>query len=126
MDGPPLAWMREHASALDAAVTGSVQLRVETAGGPCVFNRMLWVTPDGEVGHYDKRHLLRYAREHERYAAGNERLVVEWRGWRINPLVCYDLQIGKATWKEGGGQSGEIPVVGGYVKKTNKKTNEIT
>lgn len=92
MDGPTLAWMREQAAALDAAVTGSVQLRVETAGGPGVFNRMLWVTPDGEVRHYDKRHLFRYAREHERYAAGSERLVVEWKGWRINPLVCYDLR----------------------------------
>src|SRR3546814_213816 len=92
MDGPTLAWMREQAAALDAAVTGSVQLRVETTGGPGVFNRMLWVTPDGEVRHYDKRHLFRYAREHERYAAGSERLVVEWKGWRINPLVCYDLR----------------------------------
>src|SRR3546814_5380487 len=91
MDGPTLAWMREQAAALDAAVTGSVQLRVETAGGPCVFNRMLWVTPDGEVRHYDKRHLFRYAREHERYAAGSERLVGEWKGWRINPL-----EIGRA------------------------------
>src|SRR3546814_5167521 len=40
----------------------------------------------------DLRHLFRYAREHERYAAGSERLVVEWKGWRINPLVCYDLR----------------------------------
>jgi predicted amidohydrolase len=50
------------------------------------------VTPDGEVRHYDKRHLFRYADEHKRYAAGRERLVVEWQGWRICPLVCYDLR----------------------------------
>ena len=92
MDGPTLAWMRGQAAALDAAVTGSVQLRVDTAGGPGVFNRMLWVTPDGGVRHYDKRHLFRYAREHERYAAGAPRLTVDWRGWRICPLVCYDLR----------------------------------
>ena len=88
MDGPTVAWLREQARVLDAAVTGSVQLRV----GDKVFNRMLWATPDGELKHYDKRHLFRYAREHERYAAGRERLVVEWKGWRINPLVCYDLR----------------------------------
>src|SRR3546814_12412938 len=93
MDGPTLAWMREQAAAPDAAVTDSVQLRVDTAGGPCVVNRMLWVRPDGEVRHYDKRHLFRHAREHERYAAGSERLVVEWKGWRINALVCYDLRL---------------------------------
>lgn len=88
MDGPTIAWLREQAKALDAAITGSVQLRV----GGDVFNRLLFVTPDGEVRHYDKRHLFRYADEHKRYAPGRERLVVEWRGWRICPLVCYDLR----------------------------------
>src|SRR3546814_2776880 len=83
-----LAWMLAQAAALYAAVTVSVQLRVETVGGPCVFNRMLWVTPDGEVRHYGKRHLFRYASEHERYAASSERLGVEWEGWRIHPLDC--------------------------------------
>ena len=80
--------MREQAAALDAAVTGSVQLR----DGDGVYNRMLWATPDGALQHYDKRHLFRYANEHKRYAAGRERLTVEWKGWRINPQVCYDLR----------------------------------
>ncbi|MGV8923923.1 MAG: amidohydrolase [Thermomonas sp.] len=88
MDGPTVAWIREQAAQLDAAVTGSVQLRV----GDDVFNRMLFATPDGGLQHYDKRHLFRYAREHERYAPGRERLTVDWRGWRICPLVCYDLR----------------------------------
>ncbi|MCD9033173.1 amidohydrolase [Luteimonas sp. Y-2-2-4F] len=88
MDGPTVAWMREQAAALDAAVTGSVQLRTPEG----VFNRMLWATPDGALAHYDKRHLFRYAGEHKRYAAGRERLSVDWRGWRINLQVCYDLR----------------------------------
>ncbi|MEO5629901.1 MAG: amidohydrolase [Thermomonas sp.] len=88
MAGPTVAWIREQAAALGAAVTGSVQLR--TDGG--VFNRMLFATPDGGLQYYDKRHLFRYAREHERYAAGRERLTLDWRGWRICPLVCYDLR----------------------------------
>lgn len=88
MDGPTVAWMLEQARTLDAVVTGSMQLRE----GDQVFNRMLWATPHGALEHYDKRHLFRYAREHERYAAGRQRLVVEWKGWRINPLVCYDLR----------------------------------
>ncbi|TAN00355.1 MAG: amidohydrolase, partial [Rhodanobacteraceae bacterium] len=49
-------------------------------------------TPDSEVRHYDKRHLFRYADEHKRYASGRDRLVVEWKGWKICPLVCYDLR----------------------------------
>lgn len=88
MDGPTVAWMRDWARELDAAVTGSVQLRT----GDGVANRLLFVTPDGEVRHYDKRHLFRYAGEHERYRAGRDRLTLEWRGWRICPLVCYDLR----------------------------------
>lgn len=88
MDGPTVRWMREQAAALGAVVSGSVQLR----DGDGVYNRMLWARPDGTLAHYDKRHLFTYAREHERYAAGRERLVVELRGWRINPLVCYDLR----------------------------------
>ncbi|HET9834793.1 MAG TPA: amidohydrolase [Rhodanobacteraceae bacterium] len=88
MDGAAVAWLREQAKELDAAITGSVQLRV----GDDVFNRLLFVTPDGKTRHYDKRHLFRYADEHKRYASGRERLIVEWRGWRICPLVCYDLR----------------------------------
>jgi len=88
MDGPTVAWLRAQASALDAAVCGSVQLRV----GEDVYNRLLFATPDGALRHYDKRHLFRYAKEHERYAGGRARLSVDWRGWRICPLVCYDLR----------------------------------
>ena len=93
MDGPTVAWIGEQARALGAAVTGSVQLRVDAGDGtPRVCNRLLWATPDGGLAHYDKRHLFRYAGEHKRYAAGRERLCVEWKGWRINPQVCYDLR----------------------------------
>jgi len=88
MQGPTVAWLREQARALGAAIAGSVQLRVDGK----VYNRLLFVTADGGVTHYDKRHLFRYAGEHERYAAGSERLIVELNGWRICPLVCYDLR----------------------------------
>lgn len=96
MQGPTVAWIREQAAALGAVVTGSVQIRDEAAaggaGGPGVFNRLLWATPDGELRYYDKRHLFRMAHEHERYAAGHDRITVELKGWRVCPLVCYDLR----------------------------------
>lgn len=88
MEGPTIAWLRDQARLLDAAVCGSVQLRV----GEKVYNRLIFATPDGQIRHYDKRHLFRYAGEHERYAAGNERLILVWRGWKIFPQVCYDLR----------------------------------
>lgn len=101
MHGPTVAWLREQARALDAAVCGSVQIRDDAASGagsrggvakPGVYNRLCFATPDGALQTYDKRHLFRYAKEHERYAAGRERLVVDWKGWRICPQVCYDLR----------------------------------
>lgn len=88
MDGDTVAWMRAQAAARDAAVVGSLQVR----DGDAVFNRLVLATPDGTVRTYDKRHLFRMAGEHERYAAGRDRLVVEFRGWRLCPLVCYDLR----------------------------------
>jgi predicted amidohydrolase len=94
MDGPTIAWLHEQARKLDAAVCGSVQIR--DARG--VFNRLCFVTPDGALHAYDKRHLFRYAKEHERYAAGRDRLTVEWRTWRICPMVCYDLLLYVANW----------------------------
>lgn len=88
MDGPTVAWLRAQAQTLGAAVAGSVQLR----DGEGVFNRLLFATPDGRIAHYDKRHLFSFARENERYAPGRERVVVEWKGWRVLLQVCYDLR----------------------------------
>lgn len=88
MDGPTLPWMRALARDCDAVVTGSLQCRTDAG----VFNRMLWVRPDGSHAHYDKRHLFRMAREHERYAPGRGRITVDLHGWRVRPLVCYDLR----------------------------------
>jgi omega-amidase len=87
-DGATLTWMRDAAQRTDAALVGSIVVRA----GHDHFNRLLWVTPDGAVRHYDKRHLFRMANEHRHYAAGSQTLLVEWRGFRIAPLVCYDLR----------------------------------
>lgn len=87
MQGPTLDWMRQQADTLGAAVCGSVV--VEDNG---YRNRFFFVTPDGRVQHYDKRHLFRMANEHQYYVAGDTRLVIEYKGWRILPQVCYDLR----------------------------------
>ncbi|MDB6163749.1 MAG: hydrolase [Xanthomonadaceae bacterium] len=88
MDGPTVDWLHDQAKQLGAAITGSAQIR----DGEAVYNRLFFATPDGALAFYDKRHLFRYAKEHERYAAGRDRLTVDYRGWRICPLVCYDLR----------------------------------
>ena len=82
-------WMRQMAAQTNAVVTGSYIVR---EGQNTFFNRLVWMQPDGQFDTYDKRHLFRMAGEHEIYTAGNQRLIKEWRGWRICPLICYDLR----------------------------------
>ncbi|EED36021.1 hydrolase YafV [Luminiphilus syltensis NOR5-1B] len=80
-------WMQSLATKLNCAITGSIAVK----DGEVVFNRMLFATPD-RITHYDKRHLFRMAGEHQRYAAGDRRVIVDWRGWRLKLEVCYDLR----------------------------------
>ncbi len=87
-DGPTARWLRSQAAGLNAAITGSV---ITLADGH-YYNRLLWVTPDGQVRHYDKRHLFRMGAEHAHFTPGNEAWSVVWRGLRVCPLVCYDLR----------------------------------
>ncbi|MEM9386863.1 MAG: amidohydrolase [Pseudomonadota bacterium] len=87
-DGPSVGWLRAQARATDAAVCGSLIVVEEGL----YYNRFCWVTPDGALTTYDKRHLFRMAGEHEHYAAGASRCTVDFRGFRILPLVCYDLR----------------------------------
>jgi omega-amidase len=86
--GPTAAWLRRLAERLDAAVTGSVI----TAEDGRYYNRLLWAQPGGELRHYDKRHLFRMAGEHEHFTPGRAAWATQWRGFRICPLVCYDLR----------------------------------
>ncbi|ARJ41014.1 amidohydrolase [Pantoea alhagi] len=83
-----VAWLHQHAQRLNAMVGGSAALQTEEGA----VNRFLLVEPDGRVHHYDKRHLFRMGDEHHYYVAGSQREIVEWRGWRILPQVCYDLR----------------------------------
>lgn len=85
-------WMRQMAEQTNAAITGSYVVQEGTAAGRTYYNRLVWMEPDGKFATYDKRHLFRMAGEERTYTAGTSRLVREWRGWRICPLICYDLR----------------------------------
>lgn len=86
--GPSVQWMQSLALERDALVLGS--LIIEEKGS--YFNRMMAAHPDGKLEFADKRHLFRMAGEHEVYRGGEQKLIVEFRGWKICPLVCYDLR----------------------------------
>ncbi|HZH69398.1 MAG TPA: amidohydrolase [Flavobacteriaceae bacterium] len=88
MDGSTVQWLRRMAKDSSAAITGSII--VKEHGN--FFNRLLFVHPSGKIDHYDKRHLFTLAEEEKTYTAGTHKLIVEYLGWRICPLICYDLR----------------------------------
>jgi predicted amidohydrolase len=88
MDGPTVQWMLSMAATHRCIITGS--LIIEEGG--LYYNRLLWVLPNGQIGTYDKRHLFGYAEEDQYYAPGDKRLIVSVNGWKICPLICYDLR----------------------------------
>ena len=88
MDGRVMEWMAEQAKKLSCVVTGSIAIIDDNK----IYNRLVWMRPDGNYETTDKRHLFRMANEHHHYTAGNNPLIVELKGWKIRPLVCYDLR----------------------------------
>jgi predicted amidohydrolase len=88
MDGRSVNWMAETAERLDSCICGS--LVIEDGGE--YFNRFILMSPGGAYRCYDKRHRFRLAGEHEHYSAGSDLVTIELNGWRIRPMVCYDLR----------------------------------
>lgn len=88
MNSKTFRWMKQQAAQTKAVVTGSYIVR----DGQQHFNRLIWMRPDGTFDLYDKKHLFRMAGEDERFSPGNKKLITELKGWKICPLICYDLR----------------------------------
>ena len=88
MQGDAISWLKETAKSKDCAITGS--LVIEENGN--YFNRLVFVFPTGEIQTYDKRHLFTLAGEEKVYTAGKDKLILEYKGFKICPLICYDLR----------------------------------
>ena len=88
MNGETVLWMQEMASKYKSVVCGS--LIIEDEGK--YYNRLIWMRPDGTHESYDKRHLFRMADEDQFFEAGKDKLIVELDGWKVCPMICYDLR----------------------------------
>jgi predicted amidohydrolase len=88
MGGKTSEWMFEKARDWNCVITGSIVIREKEH----YYNRMLWVTPEGQISHYDKKHLFRMGEENEHYTAGNNKLIAKLGEWSFRPLICYDLR----------------------------------
>jgi len=88
LNGATLSWLKKKAVQKSAAITGSF---VCEENGK-YFNRLIWMNADATYSIYDKRHLFRMGDENNNYSSGNKKLIVELKGWKICPLICYDLR----------------------------------
>ena len=87
-EGKGLKWMKKMAQKKNSAIVGSISVKEHNQ----FFNRLYWVFPDQTVEFYDKRHLFSMGNEPKHYNGGNKKLIIEYKGWRICTLVCYDLR----------------------------------
>lgn len=88
MNGKAVAWMKAQAQKKQCVITGS--FACEENGN--YYNRLVWMRPDGSYSTYDKRHLFTMANEDKHYTAGSKKIIEEINGWKICPLICYDLR----------------------------------
>ncbi len=88
VNGATVNWMRAKAKEKNCTITGS--FICEENGK--YYNRLIWMNADGTYSTYDKRHLFRMANEDSHYSSGKEKIIVELKGWKICPLICYDLR----------------------------------
>jgi omega-amidase len=88
INGECVQWMKDRSHQMQTAIMGS--LVIEEKGN--YYNRMLFVTPEGNLHQYDKHHLFRMGNEDKVYQKGKTPTVIEYKGWRIKPIICYDLR----------------------------------
>ena len=87
-DNDTLRWMKTKSQRTGAAIAGSIAIHKDGK----YFNRFHFVTPDGNVATYDKKHLFTFGGEHERFTAGDKRVIVTYKEVRILLEICYDLR----------------------------------
>jgi len=88
MEGNSMQWMHKYASKTQSVITGSLIIEENNN----YYNRLIWMKPDGSYQFYNKKHLFTMAGEQNHYTPGSDKLIVEYKGWRICPMICYDLR----------------------------------
>ena len=89
MNGKTVTWMKLKSKEKKCAISGTLMIKE----GEKVYNRLVWISKDGRVNTYDKHHLFSLIREEKYITKGTGgRLIIEEQGWKICPLICYDLR----------------------------------
>ncbi len=88
INGRTVQWLKQKSTDIGCYIIGSTIIKENHH----YYNRLLFVTPEGNIFYYDKRHLFSMGEEDKYFTKGTKRLIVEVNGWRVCPLICYDLR----------------------------------
>ena len=88
MDGKTVNWMKDISKIKGCAIVGTLMIKEEES----IFNRLVWISKNGAIYTYDKHHLFSLIKEEKYISKGKNRLIIELEGWKICPLICYDLR----------------------------------
>jgi len=88
INGATVNWMRQISAEYNTVVTGTLLIK----SNDNYANTLIWMSPDGRLKHYEKRHVFSMGGEHEKITAGSDKLIIEFLGWKIRPMICYDLR----------------------------------
>jgi omega-amidase len=88
MEGLSVSWMQKIAQEKQTALCGSLVISENGA----FYNRLVFVHPSGAIETYNKRHSFTLAGEDKVYTAGTKKISIAYKGWKICPLICYDLR----------------------------------
>ena len=88
MNGRTVNWMHKISKDKNCSIAGTLMIKE----GKDIFNRLVWISKEGTIYTYDKRHLFSLIGEEKYISRGNARILIEQDGWKICPLICYDLR----------------------------------
>jgi predicted amidohydrolase len=88
LHGTTVEWMKDLSIKVNAAICGSIIITENER----FYNTLIWVEPSGSMHTYSKKHLFRLSDEHLTYSAGENNILIQYKGWNIRPIICYDLR----------------------------------
>lgn len=101
VDGQTMSWLHKKASEINCVVCGSLLLKIDQK----FYNSFVWMRPDGSFDLYHKRHVFRIGGENKLVQSGDNELIIEYKGWKIKPMICYDLRF--PVWSRNRYENGE-------------------
>jgi predicted amidohydrolase len=113
-----IEWLEKKAKATGSVITGSIFIKDNDK----IYNRLIWMDPSDKLQYYNKRHLFRMGRENE-FTPGNERKIFDLKGWRVNPLICYDLRF--PVWSRNRNDYDLLLYVANWPAKRNNVWNTL-